>query len=278
MRRAPSNGAGRPTGLSISSLSVTYGARRVLAEIDLRVAEGEWLGLIGPNGAGKSTLLRAIAGLVPVQGSVVFDGSEPDTRTRRASQIVAYLPQRPELPPTMSVSDYILLGRSPYISLFGSEHDHDHRVVASVIDRLELKELCRRPLGELSGGEAQRVVLARALAQAAPVLLLDEPSTALDLGQGQRVLELVDELRSERNLTVVSAMHDLGMVSQYADRLAVVVAGELVASGTSKEVLTKEAIERYYGASVQLVEGLDGGIVVVPMRPARHREVPPATS
>jgi iron complex transport system ATP-binding protein len=166
----------------------------------------------------------------------------------------------------MSVDDYILLGRSPHISLFASERPSDHRAVASVIERLELDVLRRRPLGELSGGEAQRVVLARALAQGAPVLLLDEPSTALDLGQGQRVLELVDELRKERSLTVISAMHDLGIVGQYADRLAVVVAGRLVATGSSREVLTESAIATYYGASVQLIEGSDGGVVVVPMR------------
>lgn len=278
MARPASSLALPPTGVELRSVSVAYGSREVLCAIDLCVAPGEWLGLIGPNGAGKSTLLRAIAGLVPSSGAISFDQFPTRPIGRRASQIIAYLPQRPELPPTMSVGDYILLGRSPHISLFGKERASDHRVVGSVIDRLGLDVLSRRPLGELSGGEAQRVVLARALAQGAPVLLLDEPSTALDLGQGQRVLELVDELRKERGLTVISAMHDLGIVGQYADRLAVVVAGRLVATGSSREVLTETAIATYYGASVRLIEGEDGGVVVVPMRHRRRPSVAPPTS
>ena len=266
MARTASSITQSPTGVRLCDVGVSYGSRAVLSGVDLSVAPGEWLGLIGPNGAGKSTLLRAIAGLVEASGTIGFDEFPTRPNGRRGSQLVAYLPQRPELPPTMSVDDYILLGRSPHISLFASERPSDHRAVASVIERLELDVLRRRPLGELSGGEAQRVVLARALAQGAPVLLLDEPSTALDLGQGQRVLELVDELRKERSLTVISAMHDLGIVGQYADRLAVVVAGRLVATGSSREVLTESAIATYYGASVQLIEGSDGGVVVVPMR------------
>lgn len=266
MARTASSIAQGPTGVRLCDVGVAYGDRSVLAGIDLSVARGEWLGLIGPNGAGKSTLLRAIAGLVTSSGTISFDEFPSRPNGRRHSQLVAYVPQRPELPPTMSVGDYVLLGRSPHISLFATERVSDHRVVAAVIERLELEVLRRRPLGELSGGEAQRVVLARALAQGAPVLLLDEPSTALDLGQGQRVLELVDELRTERSLTVISAMHDLGIVGQYADRLAVVVDGRLVATGTSREVLTESAIATYYGASVQLIEGEGGGVVVVPMR------------
>jgi iron complex transport system ATP-binding protein len=264
----------RTTAVNLSDLSVSYGERRVVSAVSLHVSAGEWLGLIGPNGAGKSSLLRAVAGLVPFAGTVTFGASEEQPSRRRASQLVAYLPQRPELPPTMTVGDYILLGRSPYISLFGSERGHDHRAAEAVVERLVLTAFADRRLGELSGGEAQRVVLARALTQGAPVLLLDEPSAALDLGEGQRVLELVDELRQERGLTVISAMHDLGIIGQFADRLAVLVEGRLIQMGVAREVLTAAAIERYFGASVKLADDGHGGIVVVPVRRRRTVESP----
>jgi iron complex transport system ATP-binding protein len=262
------------TGIELSSLSVSYGERLVVQAVSLRVTPGEWLGLIGPNGAGKSSMLRAVAGLVPFTGTVTFGADEERPSRRRASQLVAYLPQRPELPPTMTVGDYILLGRSPYIPLFGSERTHDQRAADAVVRRLALTAFADRRLGELSGGEAQRVVLARALTQGAPVLLLDEPSAALDLGEGQRVLELVDELRHERGLTVISAMHDLGIIGQFADRLAVLVEGRLIQVGVAREVLTAAAIERHFGASVRLVDDGHGGIVVVPVRRRPTAEPP----
>jgi iron complex transport system ATP-binding protein len=215
-----------------------------------------------------------VAGLVPSAGSVTFGPSDEQPSRRRASQLVAYLPQRPELPATMTVGDYILLGRSPYIPMFGSERGHDQRAADAVVTRLDLISFAKRRLGELSGGEAQRVVLARALTQGAPVLLLDEPSAALDLGEGQRVLELVDELRLERGLTVISAMHDLGIIGQFADRLAVLVEGRLIQVGKAREVLTAAAIERYFGASVQLTDDGAGGIVVVPVRRRPAKEPP----
>jgi iron complex transport system ATP-binding protein len=254
------------SAVDLSDLSVSYGERLVVSAVSLHVSAGEWLGLIGPNGAGKSSLLRAVAGLVPFAGTVTFGPDRGQPSRRRVSQLVAYLPQRPELPPTMTVGDYILLGRSPYIGLFGSERGHDHKAAEAVVERLVLAAFANRRLGELSGGEAQRVVLARALTQDAPVLLLDEPSAALDLGEGQRVLELVDELRQERGLTVISAMHDLGIIGQFADRLAVLVEGRVVQVGLAKEVLTASAIERYFGASVMLADDGHGGIVVVPIR------------
>lgn len=262
-----------PTAVNLANLSVSYGERLVVSGVSLRVTPGEWLGLIGPNGAGKSSMLKALAGLVPFAGAVTFGPDDERPSRRRTSQLVAFLPQRPELPPTMTVGDYILLGRSPYIPLFGSERGHDHRAADAVVKRLDLVAFADRRLGELSGGEAQRVVLARALTQGAPVLLLDEPSAALDLGEGQRVLELVDELRHERGLTVISAMHDLGIIGQFADRLAVLVDGRLIQVGLAREVLTASAIERYFGASVQLADDGHGGIVVVPVRRRRKAEL-----
>lgn len=203
------------------------------------------------------------------EGSIAIDGTEHQQRSRRQlSQLVAMVPQVPQCPPEMRVADYLLLGRSPYISYLGTEGRHDLDVVAGVADQLELSDFLGRTLGTLSGGELQRVVLARALAQEAPLLLLDEPTSALDVGHQQQVLELVTGLRRDHGLTVLSAMHDLTLAGQYSDRLLLMSNGRAVASGSATEVLTEHTISEHYGASVRVIHDPSGGVVVVP---TRHR-------
>ena len=141
------------------------------------------------------------------------------------------MPQQPTLPEDMTGFEYVLLGRSPYVGYFGSETRHDRAMAHSVLDRLDLSDFTDRRLGELSGGERQRLVIARALAQEAPILLLDEPTSALDIGHQQQALELVARLRRDHGLTVISAMHDLTLAGQYADRLALLYEGQCVARG-----------------------------------------------
>jgi iron complex transport system ATP-binding protein len=258
--------------IDVDGLSVRYGEHLAVDHVDLGVPSGGWLGLIGPNGSGKSSLLRAICGLVDFEGEVRFDGQLLATREkRRLARLVAVVPQRPVLPPQMSVTEYVLLGRTPHISFFGTESVHDRAVAGDVIDRLELSGFAGRPLGSLSGGEAQRAVLARAIAQQAPVLLLDEPTAALDIGHGQLVLELVDELRDERGLSVVSAMHDLTLAGQFADRLALLSSGQLLASGSVREVLSERTLARHYGTELSVVEDGAGGVAVLPRRRASKR-------
>lgn len=255
------------TSVELSGVSVAYDGTRVLDGVSSRFAVGSWVALIGPNGAGKTTLLRAVAGLVEFQGDIRL-GSDPvsSLSRRRISRLVAYLPQRPVVPESMSVTDYALLGRTPYISYLGTETRRDREIVAGVLRRLELEAFARRPLGSLSGGEVQRAVLGRALAQQAPLLLLDEPTSALDVGHQQQVLELVDELRAEHELTVLSAMHDLTLAGQFADRLLLLSGGRAVAEGPARSVLTESAILEHYGARVRLVDEPGGGVVVVPTR------------
>jgi len=156
------------------------------------------------------------------------------------------------------------------VSYLGVESMADLAVTMELLDTLELRTLAPRPVRSLSGGEFQRAVLARALAQQAPLLLLDEPTTSLDLGHAQQVLELVDELRRERELTVVSALHDLTTAAQFSDRLVLLVAGQVVADGTAAEVLTEELILAHYGARVRIVASPEAAVVVVPLR-ARAR-------
>jgi iron complex transport system ATP-binding protein len=169
----------------------------------------------------------------------------------------------------MEVFGYVLLGRTPYIPYFGSESDRDIEITREVIRSLELDHLAGRQLGAISGGEAQRVVLARALVQEAPVLLLDEPTEALDIGHQQQVLELVDAIRKERRLTVLCAMHDLTHASQFTDVLVLMDGGRMVSVGPPAEVLTEAAIQTHFDASVRIDRGPDGAIVVVPIRTAR---------
>ncbi|SDT69035.1 iron complex transport system ATP-binding protein [Jiangella sp. DSM 45060] len=262
------------TILTVEGVGVTLLERRVVDDVSLSVPAGTWVTLVGPNGAGKSTLLRAVSGAVEHAGVIAFDGVEvARLRSRERAQLVAVVPQDPARPDGMTVLDYVLLGRTPYVPYLGTESAEDLAVAGELLDTLELRALSDRMVTELSGGEFQRSVLARALAQQAPVLLLDEPTSSLDLGHAQQVLELVDELRASRGLTVVSALHDLTTAGQFADHLVLLVDGRVVAQGSAQEVLTEELIRDHYGARVRVVTDPHGGVVVVPLRSRPARSV-----
>jgi iron complex transport system ATP-binding protein len=253
--------------ITLEEVGVTYDGTEALSGISEQVADGEWVGLIGPNGAGKTTLLRALVQLVAHRGRTLVGGASTDRLSRRhLARLIAYVPQSPELPPEMSVSDYVLLGRSPHIGYFGTEKAQDHRMCADLLERLDLSKMAERHLSTLSGGELQRLVLARALAQEAPVLLLDEPTSALDLGRRVDALEIVDAVRHEHGLTVLSAMHDLTLAGQFADRLVLLAAGRVVASGPPGQVLDEEVLTTHFGHNVQVLRTDDGELVVAPQR------------
>jgi iron complex transport system ATP-binding protein len=255
--------------IALERVGVTLGGRSVLEDVTMRVQPGDWTMLTGANGAGKTTLLRAVAGVAPYSGAIVVAGREPrrlaaPERARR----VAIVWQSPLLPLDMTVQDYVLLGRTPHLGILGRPGAQDRAAVAEAIGCLDLGPLASRRLGALSGGERQRAALARALAQEAAVLLLDEPTTALDVGRQQEVLELVCRLRGERQLTVLGAMHDLTLAGQYADRLALLDGGRLVCHGPPAAVLTQELIARHYRARVEVVE-VGGAPAVLPVRRER---------
>ena len=257
------------TAIAIDGLRVTLGGRPVVDGVSLGVPAGQWVGLIGPNGAGKTTLLRAIAGLVRYEGRVTLHGSDAAALGRRErAQALAVVPQDPLTPPWMTVAEYVLLGRTPHLGALARESEGDREVAARSLARLDLAGYGDRPLGTLSGGERQRVVVARALAQEASIVLLDEPTAALDVGHQQQALELLDTLRGERELTLVAAMHDLTLAAQYAERMVLLDAGRVVADGPPAEVLTEEALARHYAANVRVVE-VDDRLAVVPARPSR---------
>ncbi len=253
--------------ITFEDVTVRYGNDFALSGVGGTVADGEWVGLIGPNGAGKTTLLRAIVQLVRGRGRTLVGDRATDRMTRRdLARMVAYVPQKPELPAEMSVADYILLGRSPHIGYFGFEKAQDHQVCADLLERLDLAHMARRSLATLSGGELQRLVLGRALAQEAPVLLLDEPTSALDLGRRVDALEIVDAVRREHGLTVLSAMHDLTLAGQFADRLILLAHGSVAAAGPPADVLDEQVLTEHFGHQVQVLRSPDGELIVAPRR------------
>lgn len=256
--------------IACTGVTVTLGDKTILDGIDLQVANGEWLSIVGPNGAGKTTLLRYFAGLAAGGGELTVDGRPaPALSRRQRAQLIALVPQSPIVPEGMRVLEYVLLGRTPHIRPLGVEGPTDFGAVREALDCLELEPFADRVVTTLSGGERQRVLIARALAQGAPIVLLDEPTTALDVGHQQQVLELVDRLRRERGLTVISTMHDLTLAGQYAERLVLLDEGRTVVSGTASEVLTEANLARYYGARVRIIHD-SGHPVVLPLREVKR--------
>jgi iron complex transport system ATP-binding protein len=241
--------------LKIEGLSVFYGARRVLQAVSLDVQAGQVLALIGPNGAGKSTLVRAVSGVIPVQaGKVGVNGV--DLLALPAMQRARYLavvPQVVSLPPAFTVWETVLLGRTPYLNFLGQISEKDGQIARLALQRVDALELAERRVGELSGGEQQRVLLARALTQSTPILLLDEPTVHLDLQHQVSLMETIRGLAHTDSLAVLVAVHDLNLAARYADRVALLVAGEVKAAGTARQVLTPELISIAYHLTVRVV-------------------------
>lgn len=241
--------------LEIKSLFVSYGSRQALNDISLEVKAGELLVVIGPNGAGKSTLIRAVSGALPlVHGSVHVNGLDLSrlSPSQRARQI-AVVPQARHLPAAVTVYQSVLMGRTPYLGWLGHTGQQDHHSAHAALERTRCLELVERPVGELSGGEQQRVLLARALAQETPVLLLDEPTTHLDLQHQSGLLNLVRQLVVQQQLAALMVLHDLNLASIYADRIALLVGGKLMALGKPAQVLTEANLTQVYQVPVHII-------------------------
>ncbi len=253
--------------LKIENLSVAYGPRPVLHNVSLDVQGGEALALIGPNGAGKSTLIRAVSGVIPaLSGRVRTNGDDFHELTpMQRARYLAVVPQAVSLPPAFTVWETVLLGRTPYLGFIGQPSKSDEDSARRALERVNAGNLADRRVGELSGGEQQRILLARALCQSTPILLLDEPTAHLDLQYQISLLDLVSELAHEDKLAVLFALHDLNLAARYADRIALMVAGEIQIVGSPAEVLQAELIERAYCLPVRVVEHpLTGGPLVLP--------------
>ncbi len=234
--------------LSISSLHVAYDKQEVLHDLNLQLARGELLGLIGPNGSGKTSLIRALSGVIkPIAGEIYIEGKKLSafSEGERARQL-AVVPQSAQLPPAFTVFECVALGRTPHLAWLGRLGQSDLKHIQQAMQAAEISHLSNRRAGELSGGEQQRVILARALAQACPILLLDEPTAHLDLHHQVSLLGLVRHMAKDQKLAVLVAMHDLNLAALYADRLVLLVDGRIRASGTPAEVLTTDILQSAY--------------------------------
>ena len=241
--------------LKIQFLSVSYGPRQILHDVSLEVQSGEVLALIGPNGAGKSTLIRAASGVIPYSGQVRTNGDDfASLSTMQRARYIATVPQGVSLPPAYTVWETVLFGRTPYLGFLGQPSKKDEETARQSLERVSALPFADRRVGELSGGEQQRILLARALCQSTPILLLDEPTAHLDLQYQVSLLELVSELAHKDSLAVLIALHDLNLAAHYADRIALMVAGKIKAMGKPKEVLQPELIQEAYCLPVHVVE------------------------
>lgn len=242
--------------LHASGLTVAHGRRVVLRDVSLAVAAGEIRALIGPNGSGKSTALSALAGLIaPQAGEVLLEGQPIRAMTRRQiARRLAFLPQQPAAPEEMSVAELVAQGRFAHLGLFGSPGAADAAAIGWALEATGLAALAGRSLSALSGGERQRAWIAAALAQEARVLLLDEPTTFLDIGYQVEVLELVQRLSRERGVAVVMAIHDLNQALSVCDRVSLLEAGSLVFDGAPAALVGSGGIERVFRVKGRFVE------------------------
>lgn len=252
--------------LSVKDLSFAYRDREVLRGITFEVAAGEVLGLVGPNGCGKTTLIRCIDGmLTPRGGRLLLSGREIRTMHRReVARAMAYVPQSAGNHTASTVFETVLMGRRPYLNWTVSPEDEEK--VAEALDLLDLRDLALRRVGELSGGERQRVMIARAVVQETGVILLDEPTSNLDICHQMAVMEVLSSLASKKGLSVVIALHDLNLAATYCHRLLVLSGGSVYSHGTPEEVLTGEMLERVYGIKAVVKRDL-AAPYVVPVRP-----------
>ncbi|GAA5054553.1 ABC transporter ATP-binding protein [Nocardia callitridis] len=256
--------SGRLTG---ADLRVGYGDRTVIADLDVVVPDGSFTVIVGPNACGKSTLLRALSRLLrPQQGTVTLDGRDVTSYGgKEFAREVGLLPQQSIAPDAITIIDLVSRGRFPYQKMFRQWTEEDQRAVDYALQVTRLTDLSTRPVEALSGGQRQRVWIAMALAQQTPILLLDEPTTFLDLGHQIEILDLCTELNRQGN-TLVAVLHDLNQAARYATNIIAMREGEIVAVGPPSEILTAELVERVFGVYSQVIADPQTGTpLVVPL-------------
>ena len=260
--------------LEVSDIRFSYSDGPVLDGLSLSVSTGEVVAIVGPNGSGKTTLLRLVTGVLsPEAGAVMVDGVPlAGLGHRERARKVAIVPQKPQLPLSFSVLDLVLMGRNPHLGLLQWEGERDVRIAVEAMETTETVHLASRAIGTLSGGEQQRAVVATALAQQAPVLLLDEPTSSLDLAHQSKVMALVSRVQKQRGGAVLMAMHDLTLASQYCDRIVMLAGGRVYAEGRPRDVLTAESIRAVYDTDVTVMSHPTTGTPVVVPTPAEAGE------
>lgn len=257
--------------LSARDISLAYGEHPIISNLSLDITPGAITSIVGPNGCGKSTLLRALSRLLkPKAGEVVLDGTSlKDHSSKELARTLGLLPQTPVAPEGIIVSDLVGRGRHPHQGLMGRWSTHDYEVVAHALEITNTADLAERPLDELSGGQRQRVWIAMALAQDTDILLLDEPTTYLDIANQLEVLDLLTDLNEQRGTTIVMVLHDLGLAARYSDVLVSMHKGQIHSVGTPQEVVTEAAMLDVFGVKATVItDPVSGSPLVMPM--GRH--------
>jgi iron complex transport system ATP-binding protein len=265
-----------PRTLEAHGLRLAYDGRVIVPELDLKLAPGRITAIIGANGSGKSTVLRGLARLLrPGAGTVTLDGADVHgIPARRFARMLGILPQEPIAPEGVTVAELVMRGRHPHQGVFGTRSSADEAIVAEALRLADMLQFADRPLGELSGGQRQRAWIALALAQSPDVLLLDEPTTFLDIAHQLEVLDLLAELNARLGTTVVMVLHDLNLAARYADELVVVVDGRVYAAGAPAEVITEPVLAAAFGLSARVIPDPETGspLVVPAARPGHSRK------
>ena len=241
--------------LMIQDLTVHYGTCRVVENVSLQVAPGEVVALIGPNGAGKTSLVRGVSGVTKIKsGSIYFGGANlKSLNAMERARILAVVPQVSYVGGAYTVEQVVMMGRTAYMSWIGRPSNKDEEIVRIAMESTNTSLLAERRIAELSGGERQRVMLARALAQSTPLLVMDEPTNHLDLQHQGTILSLVRQQVVQQNLAVLMVLHDLNLVSQFADKAALMSEGKIIKVGSPGEVLKAEIISQVYQAHIEVV-------------------------
>lgn len=238
--------------ISLRNITAGYAGTPVLEDITLDIAAGQFVGLIGPNGSGKTTLLRVMSGVLPAwKGEACLRGRNlREMRRRDVAQVVAHLLQDRAVGLPFSVREMVLMGRSPHLPRFGRETRRDRAIAQSAMDLADVSRLADQSVTEISGGERQRAFIAMCLAQQPQILLLDEPTTHLDIGHQLTTLDLIGRLTRQAGMTVVAVFHDLNLAAEYSDSLILLNGGRTAAIGPPADVLTRDMILNVYGAKV----------------------------
>ena len=255
--------------LKVKDMEFSYTSVPVLTDVCLELAQSEMLGIVGPNGAGKSTLIRCIDRILnPQRGSILLDGEEIRHMSRmELAKKLGYIPQSASQVFPATVFDAVLMGRRPHIGWRSSEKDNEK--VLDVLQMLNIEDLAMRDINEISGGQQQRVFIARALAQEPDVLLLDEPTSNLDIQHQLEVMEIIKDLVAEKGISAIMAVHDLNLASRYTDQLLIMKGGKVFDAGDPRDVLTPENIRSIYGVEAEIINRNGGRPYIMPIRSVR---------
>jgi len=260
------------TVIKIAHLSHSYGNQTVLKDLSFTVKQGEFYVIIGPNGSGKTTLLKAISGIVKLQkGSIdIFDKPSQDYSRKVLAKTIALVEQLAPVDFPFTVLEVVLMGRSPHLGVLGLEQKADLEIAQQALEFTGVTHLAHRKLDQLSGGEQQRVFIARAICQEPKIMLLDEPTASLDLAHQIRVMDLMEKLKKEKGVTVVMVSHDVNLAAMYGDTLLLLKTGQIVSNGSPEDVLTFETLEKAYDCTFLVDKSPLGELPRVTLVPGKY--------